>query len=129
MWESDLDHHELVVYIALLTHRSDAGEAWPSRTTLARESKVSLDSVKRTLRKLEARGLIEITRRKNGKQNASNLYRVDIYDPAQHHASKSHANLKAREVGAGSAYPGAVGTEVGCPEHQEQIREQVIEHG
>jgi Helix-turn-helix domain len=59
------------VLVALAYHANSEGRAWPSRTTIVRESGVTLRTVTRATKGLEALGFIEIER---GSGNAVNRY-------------------------------------------------------
>lgn len=49
-----------LVLLALANHANDAGEAWPSKATLARETNITREeTVRLSLRRLELAGLIE----------------------------------------------------------------------
>ncbi|MBX0299399.1 helix-turn-helix domain-containing protein [Cryobacterium sp. 1639] len=78
--DSTLDGHELLVYMALFNHVDRKGYAFPGKARIAKEARMSVPTVKRTLKKLEARGLIEIRQRplEYGKHN-SNMYRVATF--------------------------------------------------
>lgn len=79
--DTDLTAHELLVYIALLNRADKYGRAWPSIKTIARESRTSTSSVRRTLGKLRDRGLVTWEQRKrDDRTNASNVYRVGIFE-------------------------------------------------
>lgn len=68
---------------ALIARYADysTGEAFPSRSTLGERLGVSTDTVDRWLRELTKAGAVEITHRKNGKVNRTNLYRVVRVQP------------------------------------------------
>jgi DNA-binding transcriptional MocR family regulator len=70
------------VYVALATHAGhDTQACWPSIKLLARETGLSRTTVKTTLRRLEALGLITIQARQDGEGDpTSNLY--TLVDPA-----------------------------------------------
>lgn len=63
---------------ALIARYADysTGEAFPSRATLAERLSVSDDTIDRWLRELTKAGAVEVTRRKNGNVNKTNLYRI-----------------------------------------------------
>lgn len=79
--DSDLDANELLVYLALFNRIDKRGYAYPGKTLIAKEARMSIPTVKRTLKKLEARRLIEIHHRQleHGKNN-SNMYRVATFE-------------------------------------------------
>lgn len=68
---------------ALLARYADyaTGEAWPSRSTLARRLRMSTDSVDRLSKELQELGAIEVVKRHNGKKWKSNLYVVKRVPP------------------------------------------------
>lgn len=79
--ESDLTAHELLVYIALLNHADRYGQAYPAMETLIREARVSEKSVRRALKSLEGRGVVQVTRRpREGDRHETNLYHVAVFD-------------------------------------------------
>lgn len=63
---------------ALIARYADynTGEAFPSRATLGERLSVSSDTIDRWLRELTNSGAVEVTRRKNGNVNKTNLYRI-----------------------------------------------------
>ena len=78
--DSDLTAHELLVYIALLNRANSDGLAWPSVPRIARESRTSVTTVKRTIRSLEARQLVSKQVRPRGDgSNDTNVYRVAVF--------------------------------------------------
>jgi DNA-binding transcriptional MocR family regulator len=83
MRESDLTAHEILVYMALLNRAGGSGLAWPSHARIARESRTSVSTVKRTIKSLEVRGLIvkQVRKRADG-ANESNVYRVATFTRA-----------------------------------------------
>mgnify|MGYP002277408912 CR=1 FL=1 len=85
--ESDLDAHELLTYLALLNRADKAGRTWPAISTIARESRTSESTVRRTLKKLIERGFVEVERRKNAAGDQSNLYTIRVF----------HTPLSARQ--------------------------------
>jgi DNA-binding MarR family transcriptional regulator len=66
----------IAVYVALATHAShDTQTCFPSIKLLARETRLSRTTVKTTLRRLEALGLVTIQARRDGEGDpTSNLY-------------------------------------------------------
>lgn len=63
------------VLVALAYHANGEGRAWPSRTTIARESGVTLRTVTRATKRLEDLGLIEVERSSG---NVVNRYAVRV---------------------------------------------------
>lgn len=81
IYDAELEHIDVRVYGALRRHADNrTRKAWPSRKTLSREvgKPVSVDTVKRSLSRLESRGWISHKRRLRPGQKAatSNLYTV-----------------------------------------------------
>lgn len=79
---SDLTLHELVVYVVLLKYRNPVtGKCWPGLSVIADEARVSHKTATRTIKSLEDRGVITVTRaRGRGEKNRSNVYEVALYD-------------------------------------------------
>jgi hypothetical protein len=63
-----------LVLLAIAVHVNPSGIAWPSFHTLAAETKLSRRHVIRLVKRLEASGELEVTRR----PGHSNLYRVKL---------------------------------------------------
>jgi hypothetical protein len=85
-WIIDAEVSALAVRVwAVLRTYADngSGEAWPSRSTLARRCRVSVDSVDRALKELVKVKALRITRRKgqNG-EPLTNLFRLVIHTDA-----------------------------------------------
>ena len=82
--DSDLSKNELLVYIALLGRADQAGYAFPSIATIAKESRISARTVQATLANLIARGLItkQVRPRDKARHN-SNLYHIKVFDRAK----------------------------------------------
>lgn len=77
--DSDLSAHELLVYTVLLRFRNPkTGKCFPGMTTIADMARISRDSVKRTIPKLEAKGMIKVTKQKDGTRNLPNVYDVAL---------------------------------------------------
>lgn len=77
-----LDAYEMAVYLVLLSHRDHkTGTAFPGFDKIKKQSRLSRNTVIRTIPKLEARGLITVTRRKRGNgKNDPNLYKVAVFN-------------------------------------------------
>jgi len=83
-WVIDLPvSHPAVRLYALLSRYADyeSGDAWPSRSTLARRMGSSTDSIDRWTRELENAGAVTVTRRQvvsedGNAMNMTNLYQV-----------------------------------------------------
>ena len=69
-----LTHCERLVLIAFADHADQGGTSWPSQSRIADMMEMSIMSVKRAVKSLEARGLITRTRRKT----ASNPRKSDL---------------------------------------------------
>jgi len=78
--DSDLSLHEFMVYSVLLRFRDHkTGEAYPGMTTIADRARVSRETVKRTIPKLEAKGMIRVKRVKTPTgRNEANRYEVAV---------------------------------------------------
>lgn len=77
--DSDLTLHEFAVYVALLRFRdSKTGKCFPGMTTIADRARVSRETVKRTIPKLVDKGLITVTKRREGVKNLPNVYTVAV---------------------------------------------------
>ncbi|MFJ3035576.1 helix-turn-helix domain-containing protein [Curtobacterium pusillum] len=77
MRDFPMDPYERLVYLTLRSHADKRGVAWPSRSTLAKESGLSESTVKKRLVALEEHGLIRVTvRPKQGAKHDPNLYQV-----------------------------------------------------
>lgn len=85
-WILDADVSALAVRTwAILRSYADneTGEAWPSRSTIARRCGVSVDSIDRAIKELVKAGTLSVTRRKgkNG-EPMTNLFRLVIHTEA-----------------------------------------------
>ena len=117
--ESDLTAHELLVYIALLNRANGQGLAWPSVPRIARESRMSVTTAKRTIRSLEGRGLIkkQLRPRLDG-SNETNVYRVAVF-------SRTPSPVKPRPPGQREPTPRPEATNPGSREdHKEDPVEE-----
>jgi predicted transcriptional regulator len=72
-----LKPNEIAVYMNLLSHQGINPTAWPSHETIGEEVGIHSRTVARTIKKLEAKKLVEVLPRfeENGRQT-SNAYRV-----------------------------------------------------
>lgn len=78
---SDLDAHELLVYIALLRFRDHkTGVCFPGHATLADLARLSVASVQRAISRLEKKGIVKVERVKavGSKTNEPNRYTVGL---------------------------------------------------
>lgn len=73
---SEIGSYAVHVYLALLSHASDSGEAWPSINTLAKLTGMTKQSVRNQIQKLKTHGVIAIESRKIGDSSLTNLYRI-----------------------------------------------------
>lgn len=73
-----IDSYAQIVFFWLCDFADDAGTCWPSRTTLAKKSAISLASVDRALVKLEELGLVKKTKRYYEQAPTTNLYQLMI---------------------------------------------------
>lgn len=72
------------VYISLLNRANAQGRCWPSLKTLVADAGVSKNTVLKTLRSLESKGLIErIARMKNERERDTNVYLIHAWDASQ----------------------------------------------
>ena len=79
--DSNLTGNEILVYIALLNRANSKGLAWPATARIAKESRTSLSTVKRTIKSLEGRGLLTKQLRPRGDgSNDSNVYHVAMFE-------------------------------------------------
>tara|TARA_R110002124_G_scaffold70466_1_gene189161 strand:+ start:651 stop:1451 length:801 start_codon:yes stop_codon:yes gene_type:complete len=83
--EGMLDPNELAVYLVLLSHRDyTTGRAYPGLGMIAKEARMSRRTVIRTVPKLEAQGLLKVTRRKGDSgKNEVNNYTVALFARAR----------------------------------------------
>ena len=70
---------DLLVLLALADWADDEGEAFPKVATIARKSRVSVSTVRRSLRHLESLGLVEVEDRHAA--GLSSIYRLPVADP------------------------------------------------
>lgn len=82
LYSATFTPHAKLVYTIIQSHTDERGTAYPSQGTIARESGLSLASVKRALAQLTAAGLVKSTPRSraDGGQAAS-LYLVSAVLP------------------------------------------------
>lgn len=109
IWDSDLDGQEMLVYLALLSRRnSKTGKCWPGIATIADDARCSRSTAKRTIRRLEERGLIRIEHRAKGAGgHDSNIYRVALLPDRMPEATTSAkgTRIPKRQNHAGSVLP------------------------
>lgn len=103
--------HDYAVLIVLMKHARTSGQCHPGFATIAKQARVSRDTVKRSLRSLEERGLISIERRRVGTKNLPNLYTLHV-EPDRVGADSTHSDRSdPRRVGADSTQVGADSTQ------------------
>lgn len=95
--------HDYAVLIVLMKHARTSGQCHPGFATISAQARVSRDTVMRSLRSLEARGLISIERRRVGTKNLPNLYTLHV-EPGRVVADSDHpaSSTTSRGVGAHS---------------------------
>lgn len=76
-----------LLVLALVRHANTDGEAWPGRALLGAETGLSLSTVKRSLRELEARGVVVLAARGGGRGRTSR-WRLEPEPPAALHAPR-----------------------------------------
>jgi Helix-turn-helix domain len=59
---TDLSIYEKMVFIVIKKHQMKNSKAWPSQTRIARQARCSVTTVKKAVRILRFRGLIEVKR-------------------------------------------------------------------
>lgn len=73
LYELDLPHRAVSVYIYLRDRANKSGECWPAIPTIARELKLSESTVRRALKDLRKAGKIETEQRYRTKGGKSSL--------------------------------------------------------
>lgn len=63
LYQMDLPHRAVVVFIYLFDRANTKGECWPAESTIARELKMSKTTVRRAIRDLRQAGLLETEQR------------------------------------------------------------------
>lgn len=77
--DSSLSLHEMAVYTVLLRFRDHkTGKCYPGMATIADCARVSRETVKRTIPLLEKKGMVRVTRRREGTKNLPNVYEVAL---------------------------------------------------
>ena len=72
-----LTAHDVMVYATIARYADrNSGEAWPSRSTVARMARCDIKTVDRSVQRLVDSGLLEKQRRKTVLGDDSNLYIV-----------------------------------------------------
>ena len=77
LYQSDLSHRAIAVYMYLDDRANILGECWPSIQTMSLELKMSPSTIRRALRELRKSGYLETAQRyrRNG-GDSSLLYRL-----------------------------------------------------
>ena len=73
LYELDLPHRAVSVYIYLCDRANKSGECWPAIPTIARDLKLSQSTVRRALKDLRKVGKIETEQRYRNKGGKSSL--------------------------------------------------------
>lgn len=73
LYQMDLPHRAVAVYVYLYDRANKNGECWPSVSTIAKEIKLSQATVRRAIKDLRKAGLIETTQRYRTKGGNSTL--------------------------------------------------------
>ena len=63
LYQSELMHRAVTVYLYLEDRANKNGECWPSVTTIAKELKLSKSTVRRAVKDLKKEGLVETEQR------------------------------------------------------------------
>jgi hypothetical protein len=75
--DDTLSAHDILVYATIARHADrNTGEAWPSRSTVARMARCDIKTVDRSVARLVEAGFLEKQRRKTVLGDESNLYIV-----------------------------------------------------
>lgn len=67
-----------MILVTLAENADEYGVAWPSQTTMARSACVSVITVKRKMKVLEAAGVLSVRRNRVGKNKTKNKYRLHL---------------------------------------------------
>lgn len=73
IYKMDLPHRAVAVYCYLYERANAKGECWPAISTIAREIKLSEQTVRRAIRDLEKSGCIKTEQRYRTKGGKSSL--------------------------------------------------------
>ncbi len=73
LYQMDLPHRAVAVYVYLYDRANKNGECWPSVPTIAKEIKLSQATVRRAIKDLRKAGLIETVQRYRTKGGTSTL--------------------------------------------------------
>lgn len=73
IYNSDLPHRAVSVYIYLYDRANKQGECWPAIPTIAKDLKQSASTVRRAIKDLKKEGLLETEQRYRTKGGKSSL--------------------------------------------------------
>ena len=73
IYNIDLPHRAVTVYIYLYDRANKQGECWPAIPTIAKDLKLSPSTVRRAIRDLKKEGLLETEQRYRTKGGKSSL--------------------------------------------------------
>lgn len=73
LYNEDLPHRAVSVYLYLADRANKKGECWPAIPTIARELKISQSTVRRAIRDLREAGLIRTQQRYRKRGGKSSL--------------------------------------------------------
>ncbi len=77
IFQMDLPHRAVAVYCYLYERANEKGECWPAIPTIAKDIKLSVQTVRRAVRDLERKHLITTEQRYRSKGGKSSLlYRI-----------------------------------------------------
>lgn len=77
LYQMDLPHRAVAVYVYLYDRANKNGECWPSVATIAKEIKLSQATVRRAIKDLRKAKLIETKQRyRNNGANSSLMYKI-----------------------------------------------------
>lgn len=82
MMDESLKASDKSVYATLCMYAdNNSSECWPSRSTIMKKAGISDHSLRKSIRKLEEYGYIEVSKRYNSKGQASNRYTLlEVFD-------------------------------------------------
>jgi predicted transcriptional regulator len=81
LYQRDLPHRAISVYIYLLDRANKKGECWPAIPTIATELKLSQSTIRRALRDLRKEGLITTEQRYRPNGGKSSLcFKLKYYN-------------------------------------------------
>jgi len=95
---------EKLLWCKLFQHQGKNEFSWPSLTTLATSTALSLASVKNSLRRLEKLGFLERQRPSSKRGNASTRYRLLCHEVFQVGQKKAYQNLDTEPIQDGISH-------------------------